>query len=305
MKDPRAAADNHAVTLPRPVPANHTWFITRRCSQRLFLLVPQPFVKQAFEYCLARAANENGILLHAWMVMSNHYHLVLTDPLGLLPAFEQQLNSLMARILNKHWGRRGGFWEIGSYDRVEPLTEDSVVEKIIYTLANPVKAGIVPRAARWDGASSVGLEFGQSRRVWRPAFLRDGEPIERLRLVAPPSDTRSTTELSTDIRAQLRAREIEIGEDFAKRGQRFLGMATALASSWNTTPVSQEAPRTLRPRFATRDRDTMMRAIAAWKAWLEHYRQAWAALRAGARDTVFPAGTYMLRTRYGMAVSAS
>lgn len=305
MQGQQAAADNQAMTLPRPVPANRLWFITRRCSQQFFLLLPQPAVKQAFEYCLARAANDNGILLHAWMVMSNHYHLVLTDPRGRLPAFEQQLNSLIARILNKHWDRRGGFWEIGSYDRVEPLTEAAVVEKIVYTLANPVKAGLVARAWRWEGASSVGLEFGQSRRIPRPAFLRDGEPVENLRLVAPPSGLRSVEELSADIRAQLHARENEVGSDFAKRKRRFLGMATALILPWNTQPNSQGPLRTLRPRFASRDRDVMNSAIADWKAWLEHYRQAWIALRSGVRDTVFPAGTYMLRVRYGIAVTSS
>jgi putative transposase len=293
------------VTLPRPVPANRTWFITRRCSQRLFLLLPQPAIKQAFEYCLARAANENGILLHAWMVMSDHYHLVLTDPLGRLPAFEQQLNSLVARILNAHWGRRGGFWEIGSYDRVEPLTDAAVLDKIVYTLANPVSAGLVARAWRWDGASSVNLEFGQNRRVSRPGFLRDGEPIETLSLIAPGSDVRSIAELSVDVRERLHAREREVGEDFAKRKRRFLGMASALALPWQTTPASKEAARTLRPRFATRDRDVMIRAIAAWKDWLEGYRQAWISLRAGVRDVVFPYGTYMLRVRYGIAVAGS
>lgn len=291
------------MTLPRPVPANRTWFVTRRCSQRLFLLLPQPFVKQAFEYCLARAANDNGILLHSWLVMSDHYHLVLTDPLGRLPAFEQQLNSLVARILNAHWGRRGGFWEIGSYDRVEPLTEGAVIDKIVYTLANPVSAGLVARAWRWDGASSINLEFGQNRRVFRPEFLRDGEAIEILRLVAPPSDVRSVAELNLDVRERLQAREREVGDDFAKRNRRFLGMASALTLPWHTTPISKEAPRTLRPRFATRDREAMIRAIAAWKGWLECYRHAWIAFRGGARDSVFPAGTYMLRVRYGIAVA--
>jgi len=305
MKNHVAVADTLRVTLPRPVPANRTWFITRRCSQQLFLLLPRPAVKQAFEYCLARAANETGVLLHAWMAMSDHYHLVLTDPLGKLPAFEQMLNSLVARILNAHWSRCGGFWEIGSYNRVEPLTEDSVLEKIVYTLANPVSAGLVPRAWRWEGASSVALEFGQSRRVARPSFLRGGLPVETLRLVAPPSSVQAITDLNTLIREGLRTREREVGEDFAAQGKRFLGMATALALPWNTKPASTTAPRTFRPRFASRDRAKMIQAIEEWKTWIASYREAWLAFRDGVRDVLFPAGTYMLRVRYGISVSNS
>ncbi|MFV8752642.1 transposase [Nannocystaceae bacterium ST9] len=260
-------------------------------------------MKQTFEYCLARAANENGIQLHAWVVMSNHYHLVLSDPQGRLPAFEQQLNSLVARILNHHWRRRGGFWEIGSYHRVEPLTRDAIVDKIIYTLANPVSAGLVPRARRWDGASSADLEFGQCRRVERPDFLRDGAATEMLHLVAPPSDSGSVAETIAFIRERLHAREREVVDDFAKMGRQFLGMAAILALPWTTTPATEEAPRTSLPLFAGRDREVLKAAIEAWRAWQRAYRHAWEALRSGARDVVFPEGTYMLRVRYGMAVA--
>jgi REP element-mobilizing transposase RayT len=38
--------------------------------------------------------------VHAWCVLSNHYHLVVTDPDARLPAFMQYLDSLVARAMN-------------------------------------------------------------------------------------------------------------------------------------------------------------------------------------------------------------
>ena len=37
------------------------------------------------------------------------------------------------------------------------------------------------------------------------------------------------------------------------------------------------------------------------KQFIEDYRSAWAALRAGVAGVLFPAGTYWLRVRHGVA----
>jgi REP element-mobilizing transposase RayT len=73
------------MTLPRCVLAQQTYLVTRRCIGRRFLLRPDDALNNAFLYCLARAADTYGVEVHAFCVMSNHYHLVLTDPQGVLP----------------------------------------------------------------------------------------------------------------------------------------------------------------------------------------------------------------------------
>ena len=49
------------------------------------MLRPDDALNNAFVYCLAIAAKKHGVLVHALGVMSNHYHLVLTGPEGVLP----------------------------------------------------------------------------------------------------------------------------------------------------------------------------------------------------------------------------
>jgi hypothetical protein len=58
--------------VPRQVLPGQTLFITRRCTQRQFLLRPDDKVNQALEYCLAEAAMRFGVTVLWFMAMSNH-----------------------------------------------------------------------------------------------------------------------------------------------------------------------------------------------------------------------------------------
>ena len=88
-----------SMTLPRLVLPDRTLLVTRRCFGRMFLLRPSPQVQAAFTYCLALAAEKHGIQVHAAIVLSNHWHAVLTDPHGTLPAFMRWLHTNVAKAL--------------------------------------------------------------------------------------------------------------------------------------------------------------------------------------------------------------
>jgi len=83
------------MTAPRQVVPGTTWLITRRCSERRFFLRPSAETNEIFLYVLAVAAQRHRILVHVVCVLSNHYHLLVTDPDARLPAFMQYLDSLV------------------------------------------------------------------------------------------------------------------------------------------------------------------------------------------------------------------
>jgi REP element-mobilizing transposase RayT len=128
------------MTAPRQVLPNATYLTTRRCLDRMFLLRPAALVNSVFEYVLAVKATEYGVLVHAYCVLSNHWHCVLTDPHGRLPEFQRDLGSTIARALNAAHGRWESFWAPGSYSAVALQTADDVLGKMAYVLANPVVA---------------------------------------------------------------------------------------------------------------------------------------------------------------------
>ncbi|MBM3853127.1 MAG: hypothetical protein FJ399_08215 [Verrucomicrobia bacterium] len=61
--------------------------------------------RAAFEACVFEACEKSGWLLHAFVVMNNHYHLALETPEGNLVAGMQWLQATFANRFNRR--RRG------------------------------------------------------------------------------------------------------------------------------------------------------------------------------------------------------
>ncbi|WP_052554962.1 transposase [Enhygromyxa salina] len=284
------------MTLPRPIVPGRTYLITRRCSERRFFLRPTSEITQIFEYALAHAAADHNIELHAFVAMSNHYHLVATDPDGNLPAFQRDLNSLLARAINRAIGRKQSVWDSDSYNAVHLLEPESVLEKMAYTILNPVRARLVGRAVDWQGATSVGMGWEQVRVIRRPTkFFREERdmPKEVTLHLTPPPDT-------NPVEVQSRIAEgIARGEHESKADGPPLGMRKVLAQSHNSSPDSVEPFGALKPRFAARCAELRALAVSEYRRWVDSYRAALALFNQGQRDVEFPLGTYRMCRELG------
>jgi putative transposase len=283
------------VTKPRCVLPGNLYLLTRRCSERRFFLRPDPLVTWVFEYLLGLLAKEYGIRIHAYVVMSNHYHLVVTDTAGQLPDFQRDLNSLLARSINALRGRWDSFWDRKSYSGVRLFEERDVIAKMGYTLANPVKARLVNRARQWEGATSAGMVFGRARRITRPnRFFSDAMPewVE-LEITRPECfEGLSDEEVLGLVEAEVARREAK----HAKRGKA-MGMARVRRQDWRASPTSFERRRELQPTIAGANKWTRIEALQRSRTWLQEYRVALAEFVAGMRDAVFPAGTWWMCAR--------
>lgn len=293
------------MTAPRRVLANATSLVTRRCSERRFFLRPGPATNAIFQFVLALAAKRYGVLVHAYCVLSNHYHLLVTDPGAQLPAFAQYIDALVARAVNASIGHFEGFWASGtSYSAVEPATGDDVLAKAVYVLANPVAAGLVETGAEWPGLwSSPELLGATPVVVRRPKvfFREDGYLPATVELALTPPPGFSAEEFRDQLGHALASRERQLRRDFAEEGRSYLGVAKVLAQEVWARPASGGPRFSLSPRVASRDKWKRLEAIGLLREFLAEYRRAWTALRAGVAGVVFPAGTYRLRVLHGVA----
>ncbi|WP_176065842.1 transposase [Anaeromyxobacter diazotrophicus] len=290
---------------PRQVLPGTTYLVTRRCSQRQFLLRPSKTTNAIFLYVLAVATRRFGMKIHAFCVLSNHFHLVLTDPSARLPAFEQYLDSLVARAINATLGRWESFWAPSSYSAVALASPADIVDKTAYVLANPVAAGLVRRARDWPGLwSAPALIGGASLHAVRPAaFFRDDgsmPPTAELQLVAPEG-FESPVAFRDQVTGALVAAEARAGSAVERRGRGFLGRARVLSQNPLAQPATGEPRRQLNPRVASRDKWKRVETLARLLEFVERYRAARRARRAGQRDALFPPGTYLLRIAHGVA----
>ena len=281
----------------RCVLPGQTYLVTRRCSERRFFLTPSKTVNQIVEYALAKATSAWGVSVHGWVAMSNHVHIVLTDVDGLLPSFMHAFNLEVAKAVSAEIGRWGGFWEAGvSYSAVRLLDEEAVLDKLAYTLANPVAARLVKRARQWTGSSSVGLRFGDTVVAPRPDclyYVASTQPASyTLRLDAPPRQ--DPIEFASRLRDRLRERERSVQSTHVP-GRPFLGTRRLARQDPYDNPTSWEKRRGLSPTYATSDRWARAEAAQRRSDWLAAYREALERFRLGVRDAVFPVGTWAMR----------
>ncbi len=95
--------------------------------------------------------NGRNFTLHAYCIMSNHVHLLLTieTETKAFATVMQSLKGFTARKANELLNRTGqSFWQPVSYDHV--VRSNQEFDRIVaYILNNPVKAGLIENWADW------------------------------------------------------------------------------------------------------------------------------------------------------------
>lgn len=102
-----------------------------------------------------RAEHEGGrVQSHAWVLMPDHLHWLLTLEEGTLGALMQRVKSRSAIAINAALQRRDRFWQKGYHDHAARADED-LHNLARYVVANPLRAGLVSSLRDyplWDAA---------------------------------------------------------------------------------------------------------------------------------------------------------
>ena len=130
--------------------------------------------KAAFEACLFEACTKSAWVLHAFVIMRNHYHLAVETPEGNLGAGMQWLQATFANRFNRLRGERGHLFQ-GRYKALLMEAEDALGPVCHYLHLNPVRAGIVPVARLGEYRPSSYWYLGHPQ--IRPEFLELGSAL--------------------------------------------------------------------------------------------------------------------------------
>ncbi len=101
---------------------------------------------------LAIASHRHGCTVHAYALMTNHVHLLVTpETLGATGRMMQQLGRRYVRYYNRFRQRTGTLWE-GRFKSCLVDSDDYLLRCQRYIELNPVRAGMVdtPGAYRWS-----------------------------------------------------------------------------------------------------------------------------------------------------------
>ncbi len=112
-----------------------------------------------------RAADSCGCSVHAYALMSNHVHLLLTperaDSVGCL---FQSVGRHYVRHINTTYQRHGGLWE-GRYKCNVVESQAYLLSYMRYIEMNPVRAGMVEHPAQYRWSSYAANALGASNAV--------------------------------------------------------------------------------------------------------------------------------------------
>lgn len=96
---------------------------------------------------LAAEAARQGCALHAYLLLDDHFHLLVTPPSPeALSAFMQGLGRAYVRHFNRRHGRSGTLWE-GRYRATVVQPDRWMLPTMVFLDLHPVRAGLCPVAA--------------------------------------------------------------------------------------------------------------------------------------------------------------
>lgn len=111
---------------------------------------------------LGEYARKREIALHAYCLMTNHMHLLLTAPsAGELAGLMQDMGRRYVQYVNRTYRRSGGLWQ-GRYKASYVQSERYLLACMRYVELNPVRAKMMkaPGEYRWSSyrANALGVE---------------------------------------------------------------------------------------------------------------------------------------------------
>jgi putative transposase len=176
-----------------------------------------------FRACLRSAISRFECSVHAYVLMSNHVHLLMTAraPDGIGRAM-QSIGRRYVRYFNDQQGRTGTLWE-GRYRATVIDTNRYLFTCIRYIEENPVRAGVVAHPLQYEWSSHAANAHGRDDPLVtpHPEYLNLGMTSNE-RCVAYRALFRSKLELSA-----LDAIRDATNHAWALGGARFIRAMTA------------------------------------------------------------------------------
>ena len=128
------------------------------------------------------ASHEYGVAVHGFVIMTNHYHLIVTPPrANALTEMMKTVGEQYVRYFNPRYDRIGTLWS-GRYTGIHIDTEGYWLTCLRYIEQNPWRAGMVatPDSYEWSSCRAHALGETIDWLVPHPVYLALGaNPKER------------------------------------------------------------------------------------------------------------------------------
>lgn len=153
--------------MARPLRLEHAgalWHVTSRGNERRAIFRDDSD-RKLFLAVLADAVGLFAWRLHAYVLMGNHYHLLLETPEPNLSRGMHRINTVYSQSFNRRHERAGHLMQ-GRFKAILVEKERHLLELVRYVVLNPVRAGIVKEAGDWPWSSYLATAGLQRPPTW-------------------------------------------------------------------------------------------------------------------------------------------
>lgn len=140
--------------MARPLRLDHAgaiWHVTSRGNERCEIFRDDQD-RERFLAVLGHVVKVFRWRVHAYVLMGNHYHLLIETPEPTLSRGMRQLNGVYTQSFNRRHERVGHLLQ-GRFKAILVEKESHLLELARYVVLNPVRAGIAATAGRWRWSS--------------------------------------------------------------------------------------------------------------------------------------------------------
>ena len=121
------------------------YHITQRSNNREWFYLPPNILWRQCQMALRQACDEHQVKIHAFVLMSNHYHSLVTTPLANLDVFQWRFACLFTKEVRRLSGRINHVF--GNRYKWNLIRDERYfLQAYKYIYLNPVRAGITKRA---------------------------------------------------------------------------------------------------------------------------------------------------------------
>lgn len=282
-------------------PHNTVLFITSSVEVDL-PFIPCFLINCILEGLLARAQHKYGQEIVAFCMMGNHLHLIIrvTNPY-MVSCFMKYFKSESAAAINILLGRKQHTVWCKGFDSPVVLTAKDVIDRIVYTYLNPVKARLVEKIDDYPGISSwkafmtghlskevhwirratltklANLEMNNSEQVELVNRLKKVNKTKHELVISPYAPTKvfkelkgkSNSEIKEEIVSKVRAGE----ENYKKENPHVMGSRRLRRQRINTPYESKREG--LRSAVICSDIELRVRALVWYKTQVKLAKDAW------------------------------
>lgn len=181
------------------------YHVTGRSNNKDFFYIDSDSLWAIFMECFEQAQLQFECRFHAFVLMSNHYHLIISTPLSNLDAVMNYLQRETSRKVNKKTSRINHFFG-GPYKWSLISSESYYWNALKYIFRNPVRAGLSASVSDYPYSS---LNFTPQKFKFHLVDFFNNKNIA-IDLDRDWLNEPYLKEVETNIQAALRRREFQI-----------------------------------------------------------------------------------------------